>query len=107
MSYHLSATSAVLLVGAGAFAYVKTQSFPSLLGASALGLIFTASSALAKSSDRQFLAHALGAGAGTAALVIGARRYPKASRKFAPGLLIAVGICNLPYHAAKMAEWSQ
>ena len=107
MSSHLASTSAALLVGAGVFAFAKTRSVPSLVGASALGLLFASSAVLVRNSDQQLLAHALALAGGAGSLVIGLRRFPTAARKFAPGLLILVGAINVPYQSYKLYQWSQ
>jgi uncharacterized membrane protein (UPF0136 family) len=107
MSAHLAGTSAGLLFGAGIFAFVKTRSVPSLVGASTLGLLFTTSAVLSKISDQQILAHGLGLLGGAASLAIGVRRYPTAARKFAPVLLMLVGAVNVPYQTYKVYEWLQ
>ena len=105
MSAHLAATSATLLFGTGVFAFVKTRSLPSLVGASALATLFASSAVLARNSDQQTLAHVLGLIGGVGSLAIGLRRFPTAARKFAPGLLIVVGAINVPYQSYKVYEW--
>ena len=105
MSYHLATTSATALFASGGYAFYKTKSVPSLIGASALGTVFAASAYLVRVNQNHFVAHCLGAAAGLGCLVVGGRRYSVAKNKFAPILLLAIGCFNLPYHLYKSFEW--
>lgn len=107
MSYHLATTSAGILIAAGSYAYLATGSLPSLLGSTALGGVFATSAYLVKETDQQLLGHGLGVVAGLGALTVGAKRYAKATKKFAPVTLLLIGAANLPYHAYKAWEWSK
>jgi len=105
MAYHISATSAAILLGTGSYAYLKTGSLPSILGSAAISGLFGASAYLNKATDNQLLGHSLGAFAGFACLAIGAKRYSKAVKKFGPTALILIGVINVPYHLYKAQQW--
>jgi len=105
MSYHISATSAAVLLGTGSYAYLKTGSLPSILGSGAIATLFAASAYMARSTDQQVLGHSIGAVAGGACLAIGLKRVQSASKKYGPIALITLGILSVPYHLYKVQQW--
>ncbi len=106
MAYHISATSAAVLLGTGSYAYLKTSSLPSLIGSGAIAAVFATSAYLNKSTDNQLLGHSLGAFAGCACLAIGVKRIQAATKKYGPVALITLGILNIPYHLYTVQQWS-
>ena len=106
MAYHISATSAAVLLGTGGYAYLKTSSLPSILGSGAIAAVFATSAYLNKSTDNQILGHSLGALAGCACLAIGVKRVQTATKKFGPVALITLGLLNIPYHLYKINQWA-
>lgn len=101
-------TSGILTLGAGIYGYAKTGSRPSLIGGAALASMFLTASYLIRTSDRQVTAHSLAALAGTAALILGAKRMKGAAGlRVGPTTLLLVGVLNVPYQYVKAYEWSQ
>jgi uncharacterized membrane protein (UPF0136 family) len=108
MSFHISATSAALTLGAGAYGYATTGSKPSLIGGAALASAFLASAYLVRKTDYQCTGHSVAALAGTVAFLIGARRMnlkTLSGIKVGPSTLLIVGILNIPYQSLKAYEW--
>lgn len=109
MSFHTAFTSGTLTLGTGLYGYVKTGSKPSIIGGAAIASIFFSATHLIKNTEYQATGHSLAAIAGTVSLILGMRRLSLngPGLRVGPGVLLLVGVLNVPYQYMKVYEWTR
>ena len=109
MASHIAVTSGSMLLATGIYAYSTTGSIPSIAGSGALASLFFSAAYLIRKTDYQLSGHSMAAIAGSAALLLGAKRFrgPSKNLRIGPYALIIVGVMNVPYQFIKAYEWKQ
>lgn len=105
MAHHIAMSSAVAVLGAGVYGYLRAGSTKSLTGGALLSCAFAASGLAAQQSDHVGSAFLAAAAAGAACTTIGAKRWTRTSSKLAPALLLTVGVTNMAYYSMKAWEF--